>query len=140
MANQDYFSQHTAELLKAYGYPQTALGKYIEKIDGTEREEWNEEELRMESVTDINIYAKDTLLEAQRWLREKHYVVAYAEPIKARVAGLSFEYIPAVLEWDGTKHRMKEVYEYYEEAIDVAIQFALKNYCPMPKTRKEDEV
>lgn len=136
MANKDHFSQHTAELLKAYGYPQTAPGKYIEKIEGTEREEWNDKELRMETVTDIKTYAKGTLLEAQRWLRETFCVVAYAEPIKARVAGLSFEYVPAVLEWDGTKHRMKEVYEYYEEAIDASIRFALKNYCPTPKTKE----
>lgn len=135
MANKDYFSQHTAELLKEYGYPQTAPGKYIEKIEGTEREEWNEEELCMQTVTDIRTYARGTLLEAQRWLREKHCVVAYAEPIKSRVSGLSFEYVPAVLEWDGTRHRTKEVYEYYEEAIDAAIRHALKNYCAKPKKR-----
>lgn len=134
MDNKDYFSQYTAEMLKEYGYPQTSHYKYIEKIDGTEREEWNEDELRMETVTDIKTYAKGTLLEAQRWLREHFCVVAYAQPIKARVAGLSFEYVPSVLEWDGTSHRMKEVYEYYEEAIDAAIRFALKNYCPKPKS------
>lgn len=133
---KDYFSQHTAELLKQYGYPQDSRLRYIEEIPGTEREEWNEEELRMETVKDVVTYAKGTLLEAQRWLREHRCVAAYAEPIKAKVAGLTFEYVPVVVESDGSRHKAAAYYEYYEEAIDHAIRCALKRYCPKPSIKE----
>lgn len=70
MDEKDFVPYETAKKLKEAGFD-WKCGSYIEKIPGTEREEWNDDECCLCTVTKINCYPKATLWQAQKWLRDK---------------------------------------------------------------------
>lgn len=72
MTQGDYVTLECSKRLKELGYDGKTSGKYVEKIPGTEREEWDEEEFMMVQITDVVTYPKVHLYDAQKWLREKH--------------------------------------------------------------------
>lgn len=68
--NEDYVSLEVARLLKEKGFDWKCENRFVEKIPGTEREEWDEDECAYVTKTNCNIYPKPTLYMAQKWLRE----------------------------------------------------------------------
>ena len=67
--NEDYVSYEVAKLLKEKEFKWKCDNQVVEKIPGTEREEWDEDECAYVTKTNCNIYPKPTLYMAQKWLR-----------------------------------------------------------------------
>ena len=68
--NEDYVSFEVAKLLKGKGFDWKCENRFVEKIPGTEREEWDEDECAYVTKTNCNIYPKPTLYMVHKWLRE----------------------------------------------------------------------
>ena len=58
MTQGDYVTLECSKRLKELGYDGKTSGKYVEKVPGTEREEWDEEEFMMVQITDVVTYPK----------------------------------------------------------------------------------
>ena len=56
--------------LAAKGYDGKRNGKYVEKIPGTEREEWDDDEMMWYDVTDVKTTPRIHIYDALKWLRE----------------------------------------------------------------------
>lgn len=124
MNKEDYVSLEVAKLLKAKGFGNT-LHRYIEKIEGTEKEEWDEDECMYCIKTMVNTYPKPSLYETQKWLRTK-------KRIHVEVSYMSGDYwlydILTIPTHDliGLSDRENVKYMSYEEALNAGILEALK--------------
>lgn len=68
---EDFVTIEIAKKLKDKGYTGGTNGKYIEKIPGSEREEWNDAEFMYVTVTDVISYPKAHIYDVLKWLREE---------------------------------------------------------------------
>lgn len=75
MTQGDYVTLECSKRLKELGYDGKESGKHVEKIPGTEREEWDEEMCMMVQITDVVTYPKVHLYDAQKWLRDKYGII-----------------------------------------------------------------
>ena len=68
---EEYVTYECAVKLKELGFDERTTYEYSEIVEGSGREEWDEDEQRMMFIEDINYYPKLRLDQAQKWLREK---------------------------------------------------------------------
>lgn len=71
MRGEKYVNLEQAKALKAAGFDWMCETQYIEKIEESKHEEWNEELCAMSTVWDIIRTPKPTLTQAAKWLREE---------------------------------------------------------------------
>lgn len=71
--NEQYVSYAQSVALRECGFDmkQWHGASYIEKIPGTERDVWDDEECQWSTIYDMNRYPKLRLDQAQKWLREE---------------------------------------------------------------------
>lgn len=127
MIQEEFVTLETAKLLKEKGFGDNS-NKYVEKIQGTEREEWNEEECAYCTVSNVNIYPKPTQSIAQRWLREEHNIevsVAYCRNSQFE-HGASWYYWEGLISCADEEVKFGFDFKSYEEALEAGIQEALK--------------
>ena len=77
---EHYVSYEQAVVLKRLGFAERTTYEYTEIVEGSGREEWDEDEQRMMFIEDINYYPKLRLDQAQKWLREVKDIIVIAEP------------------------------------------------------------
>ena len=68
---EEYVTYEQAIKLKELGFDERTTYEYSEIVEGSGREEWDEDEQRMMFIEDINYYPKLRLDQAQKWLRDK---------------------------------------------------------------------
>lgn len=68
---EDFVTLEIAKKLKEKGYTGGTNGKYIEKVPGSEREEWDDVAVMYVTVTDVISYPKAHIYDAMKWLREE---------------------------------------------------------------------
>ncbi len=68
---EEYVTYEQAVKLKELGFDERTTYEYSEIVEGSGREEWDEDEQRMMFIEDINYYPKLRLDQAQKWLRDK---------------------------------------------------------------------
>lgn len=69
MNKKDYVSLDVALMMKTLGFNEHCDKNHIEKVAGTEREEWDKEECRWCTVTKITKIPIPSLYQAQKWIR-----------------------------------------------------------------------
>ena len=75
MKKKDCFvSIECSRLLKDLCYDGKISGKHVEKIPGTEREEWDDGAFMYVTVTDVVTYPKVHIYDAQSWLMETYNI------------------------------------------------------------------
>lgn len=131
MNKEDYVSLEVAKLLKQKGYNERCEQRFVEKIDGTEREEWDDDLCAVCTVSDAICYPKPTLYEATKWLRERHIYVASVPSYNFWLIEKKFTFLIDKLdnngEWDcGWEQQDDDFYKTYEEALNAGILEALK--------------
>lgn len=117
--SEDYVSLEVAKMLKEKGFDEPCEKAFVEKVDGTEREEWNDDLCAMCTVTDVISYPRPTLYEAAKWLRNQgiHINVYYGHD----------GWLPDIFVF--TKiYYVKAIgyYDTYEQALNAGILEALK--------------
>lgn len=133
MKREDYVSLEVAKLLKEKGFDKRCEQRFVEKIDGTEREGWDDDLCAICEVSDVIYYPKPTLYEAVKWLREKHNIFVVVVPHYSRkYETIEYEYMIATFfdlldkpyrhKWE----KSKEYYEKYQECLNSGIEEALK--------------
>ena len=121
--NEDYVSLEVAKLLKEKGFKWKCDNQVVEKIPGTEREEWDEDECAYVTKTNCNIYPKPTLYMAKKWLREVqkiHIVIDFK--LKD-----SWYYRMYDLHENELIEHSEEYFNTYEEALQAGILDTLKS-------------
>lgn len=122
MNREDYVSLEAAKLLKEKGFGMYR-NVYTEKIQGSEREEWDEDECMYCTVYSVITYPKPTLYEAQKWLREKHNMEVSAAYCRNRI---SWYYWMGLLSCNDEEVNWGFNFQSYEEALNAGILEALK--------------
>ena len=119
---ENYCSFEQAVKLKELGFDERTTYEYSEIVEGSGREEWDEDEQRMMFIEDINYYPKLRLDQAQKWLREVKHIYVYPE-----INCLKKWFAKAVnmernedLIWEGT------MFDTYELALSAGIDAALE--------------
>lgn len=122
MGKEDYVSLEVAKLLKEKGFNERCERRFVEKIDGTEREGWNDDLCAICEVYDVIYYPKPTLYEAAKWLRVNHRILVtpyYVTDDKYTYHILRMD------EGNNYCHNYSQ-YDSYEEALNAGIEEALK--------------
>lgn len=120
---EEFVTLEIAKKLKEKGYNGKTTGKHVEKIPGTEREEWDDAEMMYVTVTDIVTYPNAHIYDVLKWLREKNIHV-YSDFHKSD--GWLFEVtclrtgVQINTEYFGTKSS-------YEKSILAGIEYTLDN-------------
>ena len=128
MEDKDYVSHEVAVLLKEKGFNQYCDKRYVDKIEGSEREEWDDENLTYYTVTDTIEYPEPSLYQAQKWLREKknmHIAINREIDYKTKEEYWSFE-IGSVNGFHKSLMSSIDKFETYEEALNEGIKILLK--------------
>lgn len=130
MNKQDYVSLEVAKLLKEKYFDKRCEQRFVEKVSGTEREEWNNDLCAVCTVFDVICYPKPTLYEAQKWLRENGIYIEIAPHYSRKYQVVEYEYKITdyfdLLEKQNKGKKSKEYYEEYEQCLNNAIFEALK--------------
>lgn len=128
MGKEDYVSLEVAKLLKEKGFDKRCEQRFVEKIDGTEREGWDDDLCAICEVSDVIYYPKPTLYEAQKWLRSKKIYVS-AQP--AKESGVTVWYYQVVNDNDPGDMfytTSQDTYPNYETALNEGIKYALNSF------------
>ena len=128
MGKEDYVSLEVAKLLKEKGFDKRCEQRFVEKIDGTEREGWDDDLCAICEVSDVIYYPKPTLYEAQKWLRSKKIYVL-AQP--AKESGVTVWYYQVVNDNDPDDMfytTSQDTYPNYETALNEGIKYALNSF------------
>lgn len=132
---EEFVSFGQARLLKECGFDinQWRGENYVEKIPGTEKEEWDDEECQWVTTCDIKLYPKLRLDQAQKWLRE---VVALHITIEPVMGGMwTYEVVDLRMkqdisgEWYSLRVEERDGYpslESYKSALSTGIDAALE--------------
>ena len=118
---EEYVTYECAVKLKELGFDERTTYEYSEIVEGSGREEWDEDEQRMMFIEDINYYPKLRLDQAQKWLRDKWRI--HVEP--------NFIYEPkfevVIKRQKGSIFKRAErQFDSYEEALSFGIDAALE--------------
>lgn len=128
MGKEDYVSLEVAKLLKEKGFDKRCEQRFVEKKNGTEREEWDDDLCAICEVSDVIYYPKPTLYEAQKWLRSKKIYVL-AQP--AKESGVTVWYYQVVNDNDPDDifyTTSQDTYPNYETALNEGIKYALNSF------------
>lgn len=135
MNHEDYVSLEIAKLLKEKGFDLKCDKQHIEKIPGTEKEEWDEDECQYATIYDIIRTPIPTLWQAAKWLRGKHdlhiSVDVYTDSSLDADGRVCEEWIYWDFDVISTLSGRRVVdehdeYESYEAALSAGIEAALK--------------
>lgn len=128
MNKEDYVSLEVAKLLKEKGFDKRCEQRFVEKIDGTEREGWNDDLCAICEVSDVIYYPKPTLYEAQKWLRNNHGIAVNTYN-RVSTKGISWSYEFNKIETCKSiidRNSSFIGFDTYEEALNEGILEALK--------------
>lgn len=119
---EDFVTLEIAKKLKEKGYTGGTNGKYIEKVPGSEREEWDDVAVMYVTVTDVISYPKAHIYDAMKWLREEKGIYMY---VKRDTYHFKFRF---VFERDKPRGETTSgIYETYEQAVLAGIEYILDN-------------
>ena len=117
--------------LAAKGYDGRTDGKFVEKTPGTEREEWDDEEMKWYTVTDVKTTPRIHVYDALKWLGEKKriYVISVPYPTMSTIDRVMW-YYEIKYHSDGAFMEVINSLEGYmksEEAAIAGIEYVLDN-------------
>lgn len=120
---EDFVTFEIAKKLKEKGYNGRTKGKHVEKVSGSEREEWDDAEMMYVIVTDVVTYPNAHIYDVLKWLREDKKIA------------LNIEYTPRVWQFKVVDMSFNERFEpcgktfycCYEEAALAGIEYTLDN-------------
>lgn len=120
---EEFVTFEIAKKLKEKGYNGKTTGKHVEKISGTEREEWDDAEMMYVTVTDVVTYPNAHIYDVLKWLR-KEKKLHIAVDIWSREWGYDVLRLMGgdSLHWSGIAN-----YKNYEEAALAGIEYVLDN-------------
>lgn len=125
----DYCSYELAKKLKDAGFDWECSKRTIEKIPGTEREEWDDDQQMYCTITDAVIIYIPTLWQAAKWLREVKGIEVYAVPRFAsayEVVGIRLGKTVTRNSYVFTSWDIKNPHPTYEAALSAGIDAALE--------------
>ena len=134
MIHEEICTYEVAKLAKEKGFNVPTSTVKVEKIEGTEKEVWDEEECRYITQWETRSLRIPTQSLLQRWLREEKGIQIYID------SDLDFDDETFVYEWQIAnkenfdnggfeihRYNSEESHSTYELALEDALKYALEN-------------
>ena len=137
---EEYVTYECAVKLKELGFDERTTYEYSEIVEGSGREEWDEDEQRMMFIEDINYYPKLRLDQAQKWLREKRMFLMI-DPRYYQgdaVKDVKWCFIVQPLDDISGQYRSEccgRLFDSYESALSAGIEKALELLTDKPNSK-----
>lgn len=130
MIHEENCTYEVATLAKKKGFNVPTRTVKVEKIEGTEKEVWNEEECRYITQWETRSVRIPTQSLLQRWLREEKGVCISVEAYPTYATKNNILYSWAI-KYRSSGHSMEcqqsfDTFSTYEKALEEALEFTLK--------------
>lgn len=124
---EDFVTYDLAVKLKEKGYNGRTCGRHVEKIPGTEHDEWDDAEMMYVTVIDVATTPRVRIWDAQKWLREDKEIDLVVEPIFKFDNNIKRirEYSCSVFAPQLNKPYHTDYYNSYNQAVLEGIEYVL---------------